>query len=101
MPSPPVRCLRGPSDLVANGTLNADGDLHFTPLPRIRTHRNADKIGYRWYNDHRLPDSDAARKSNRTENRPPTRSGLDRARDGPRALASAVRPQMRPLNPPR
>ena len=39
------------------GTLNADGELHFTPLPRIRTHRNADKTGYRWYNDHRLPDS--------------------------------------------
>ncbi len=65
------------------GTLNADGELQFTPLPRIRTHRNADKAGYRWYNDHRLPDglgagqitvrlhndaSDAARKFNRTEN---------------------------------
>ncbi len=65
------------------GVLNADGELQFTPLPRIRTHRNADKTGYRWYNDYRLPDrlgagqitvrlhndaSDAARKFNRTEN---------------------------------
>jgi hypothetical protein len=65
------------------GSLNADGELHFTPLPRIRTHRNADKNGFRWYNDHRLPESlgagqvtvrlhndasDAARKFNRTEN---------------------------------
>lgn len=65
------------------GTLNADGELQFTPLPRIRTHRNADKTKYRWYNDHRLPEhlgsgtisvrlhgnpSDAARRFNRTEN---------------------------------
>ncbi|MBA2529313.1 MAG: hypothetical protein H0V19_05025 [Euzebyales bacterium] len=49
----------------------------------MRTHRNADKSGYRWYNDYRLPDSlgggivtvrlhanaaDTARKFNRTEN---------------------------------
>ena len=49
----------------------------------IRTHRNADKSGFRWYNDYRLPDdlgggvvtvrlhanaTDAARKFNRTEN---------------------------------
>jgi len=65
------------------GTLNANGELMFTPLPRIRTHRNTDKSGYRWYNDYRLPDNhgggvvtvrlhanaaDAARKFNRTEN---------------------------------
>jgi hypothetical protein len=65
------------------GVLNADGELQFSPLPRIRTHRNADKAGFRWYNDYRLPDrlgagqitvrlhndaSDAARKFNRTEN---------------------------------
>ncbi|MGQ0434861.1 MAG: hypothetical protein ACT452_20930 [Microthrixaceae bacterium] len=65
------------------GTLAADGALLFVPLARIRTHRNADKGGYRWYNDYRLPDhvgggtltvrlhgdaSDIARKFNRTEN---------------------------------
>ena len=65
------------------GTLAVDGELLFTPLERIRTHRNADKSGYRWYNDYRLPGSlgggvvtvrlhgnaqDAARKFNRTEN---------------------------------
>lgn len=65
------------------GTLAAAGELLFTPLPRVRTHRNADKSGYRWHNDYRLPDhlgggivtvrlhgnaTDAARKFNRTEN---------------------------------
>ena len=65
------------------GTLTADGELHFTPLPRVRTHRNASKNGYRWYNDYRLPDhlgaatvtvrlhandDDTARNFNRTEN---------------------------------
>lgn len=65
------------------GTLAADGELIFSPLSRVRTHRNADKSGYRWYNDYRLPDrfgggtvtvrlhadaKDAARKFNRTEN---------------------------------
>ena len=30
--------------------------LHFTPLLRVRTHRNASKNGYRWYNDYRLPE---------------------------------------------
>jgi hypothetical protein len=49
----------------------------------VRTHRNADKSGCRWYSDYRLPDDlgigvvtvrlhadakDAARKFNRTEN---------------------------------
>ena len=65
------------------GTLTADGELHFTPLPRVRTHRNPSKNGYRWYNDYRLPEhlgagtvtvrlhannDDTARKFNRTEN---------------------------------
>jgi hypothetical protein len=65
------------------GILTADGDLAFSPLPRVRTHRNADKGGYRWYNDYRLPErlggsivtvrlhgnaEDAARRFNRTEN---------------------------------
>jgi hypothetical protein len=65
------------------GTLAADGELIFTPLQRTRTHRNADKGGYRWYNDYRLPESlgggvvtvrlhgnakDEARKFNRAEN---------------------------------
>lgn len=65
------------------GTLNAEGHLHFTPLPRVRTHRNADKTTYRWYNDHRLPPhlgggiltvrlhgdaTDQARSFNRAEN---------------------------------
>ena len=66
------------------GELTDTGDLHYTPLARVRTHRVRDKNGkYRWYNDYRLPDSygsgivtvrlhgnaeDAARKLNRTEN---------------------------------
>ena len=66
------------------GRLTADGDLTFTALPRMRTHRRADKGGrYRWYNDHQLPshldsgtvtvrlhadDTDTARRFNRTEN---------------------------------
>jgi hypothetical protein len=69
---------------VGIGTLTERGDLHYTELARVRTHRNADKSGrYRWYNDYRLPDGlsgavvtvrvhgtpeDAARKLNRTEN---------------------------------
>jgi hypothetical protein len=69
---------------VGIGELTERGDLHFTELPRVRTHRNADKSGtYRWYNDYQLPDhlgantvtvrlhgtaADAARKLNRTEN---------------------------------
>src|SRR5204863_10064143 len=64
--------------------LTDTGDLSFEPLPRIRTHRNADKSRrYRWYNDYQLParyeqqtitvrlhgnDEDVARKLNRTEN---------------------------------
>lgn len=65
------------------GTLAADGALIFSALTRLRTHRNADKGGYRWYSDYRLPDNlgggvvtvrlhgdanDATRKFNRTEN---------------------------------
>jgi hypothetical protein len=66
------------------GTLTDTGDLHFTPLERVRTHRNRDQNGtYRWYNDYRLPhhlgggtitvrlhgtDDDTRRKFNRTEN---------------------------------
>jgi len=65
------------------GTLAVDGELLFVPLPRVRTHRNADKSRFRWYGDYRLPDHlgggvvtvrlhadarDAARKFNRTEN---------------------------------
>lgn len=59
------------------------GDVVFTELRRVRTHRNADKGGYRWYNDYRLPetlgggtitlrlhatDDDTRRQFNRTEN---------------------------------
>ena len=60
------------------------GDLAFTPLRRVRTHRNRDRSRlYRWYNDYALPahlgggivtarlngdDSDRARRFNRTEN---------------------------------
>jgi len=55
----------------------------FVELPRVRTHRNTDKTGYRWYNDYRLPDhlgggtitvrlhsndNDTQRRFNRTEN---------------------------------
>jgi hypothetical protein len=60
------------------------GDLAFTELRRVRTHRIKDKVGtYRWYNDYVLPDrlgsrvvtvrlhatdEDRARRFNRTEN---------------------------------
>jgi hypothetical protein len=66
------------------GTLTDKGDLQFTPLERVRTHRNRDQNRkYRWYNDYQLPqklgggtltvrlhgtDEDARRKFNRTEN---------------------------------
>ena len=65
------------------GTFLVDGDLVFTPLPRVRTHRKADNVQFRWYNDYRLPDElgggtisvrlhgndeDAQRRFNRTEN---------------------------------
>jgi hypothetical protein len=83
------------------GELTDTGALTFTPLERIRTHRNADKSGrYRWYNDYRLPDrygagtltvrlhgndQDTARKLNRTENlRPIPQADPDFARLYPR-----------------
>lgn len=93
------------------GVLAADGELLFTPLPRVRTHRNADKSGYRWYNDYRLPDrlgggtvtvrlhadaKDAARKFNRTENvRPippddPSFAGLFRRRNDAESINRAL-----------
>jgi hypothetical protein len=69
---------------VGIGELTDRGELTFTPLRRVRTHRNRDRAGtFRWYNDYRLPDhlgagivtvrlhtnaSDSARKLNRTEN---------------------------------
>jgi hypothetical protein len=69
---------------VGIGILAEDGDLHYTELSRVRTHRNRDLSGkYRWYNDYRLPQNlgggivtvrlhgtpqDAERKLNRTEN---------------------------------
>jgi hypothetical protein len=70
--------------VVGIGELTERGDLHFSALTRVRTHRNPDKSGrYRWYNDYRLPGhlgdgvvtlrlhgtpEDTARKLNRTEN---------------------------------
>ncbi len=40
------------------GVLTETGDLHFEPLRRVRTHRNAGRNQtYRWYNDYRLPDT--------------------------------------------
>jgi len=65
------------------GELNDTGELTFVELERVRTHRNTDKAGYRWYNTYRLPDrygnatvtvrlhgtsEDTARRFNRTEN---------------------------------
>jgi hypothetical protein len=87
-----VRTPSGPRDvkLFAQGgqiglaDLTETGELVFTPLQRIRTHRTESKSGtFRWYNDHRLPgdhgsgvvtvrlhanDEDRKRKFNRTEN---------------------------------
>jgi hypothetical protein len=64
--------------------LTDTGELTFTALERIRTHRTQSQAGtYRWYNDYRLPadhgagtitvrlhgnDEDRKRKFNRTEN---------------------------------
>jgi hypothetical protein len=86
---------------VGIGELTETGDLTFTELPRVRTHRNRDKNGqYRWYNDYQLPDryegqtitvrlhgssDDTARRFNRTENiRPIPPSDPDFARLYPR-----------------
>ncbi len=86
---------------VGIGELTETGDLAFSELPRIRTHRNRDKSGsYRWYNDYQLPDryhnqtltvrlhgnaDDTARRFNRPENvRPIPPSDPDFARLYPR-----------------
>lgn len=68
---------------VGIATLADTGEWIFTELPRVRTHRNADKNQYRWYNTYRLPDhlgggpislrlhgngDDEKRRFNRTEN---------------------------------
>jgi hypothetical protein len=65
------------------GTLTDTGERVFTELRRVRTQRNTDKSGHRWYNTYELPehlgggtikvrlhgnDDDARRKLNRTEN---------------------------------
>jgi len=63
------------------GVLGELGEMQFTELRRIRTHRSQDKAGrFRWYNDYRLPDGgtvtvrlhgnddDTRRKLNRPEN---------------------------------
>jgi hypothetical protein len=65
------------------GTLTDTGEMAFTELERVRTHRHTGKGHYRWYNDYRLPDhlgggtlsmrlhgntEDAKRRLNRTEN---------------------------------
>lgn len=73
------------------GQLTHTGKMQFEPLPRVRTHRRADKFGtFRWYNDYRLPprlgnqiltvrvhgnNEDTARKLNRTENLRPIPAG--------------------------
>ncbi len=64
-------------------TLTDTGEMTFAELPRVRTHRHAGKVGYRWYNDYRLPAhlgagtlsmrlhgnaEDKKRRFNRTEN---------------------------------
>jgi hypothetical protein len=64
-------------------TLTATGEMAFTELPRVRTHRHVGKTSYRWYNDYRLPGhlgggtlsmrlhgnaEDKKRRFNRTEN---------------------------------
>jgi Uri superfamily endonuclease len=81
--------------------LTERGDLHYTELTRIRTHRTQDKSGkYRWYNDYQLPhhhgngiitvrlhstEQDTAQKLNRTENvRPIAPTDRDFARLYPR-----------------
>lgn len=65
------------------GVLTDTGERVFTELRRIRTQRNTDKSGHRWYNTYQLPESlgggtirvrlrgnadDERRKLNRTEN---------------------------------
>ena len=84
-----------------SGDLTEAGDLRYSELTRVRTHRNRDKSGkFRWYNDYRLPENlgagivtvrlhgtpqDSARKLNRTENvRPIAATDPDFARLYPR-----------------
>ena len=65
------------------GNQTSTGEFEFTELVRVRTQRNPDKAGYRWYNTYELPShlgggtvtvrlhgnaDDATRKFNRTEN---------------------------------
>jgi hypothetical protein len=86
---------------VGIGELTERGDLHYTELDRVRTHRTCDKSGkYRWYNDYQLPHhygngiitvrlhntpQDTARKLNRPENvRPIAATDPDFARLYPR-----------------
>ncbi len=86
---------------VGIGELTEAGDLTYTELARVRTHRNQDKSAkFRWYNDYRLPDQlgagvvtvrlhgtaeDVARKLNRPENvRPIAPTDPDFARLYPR-----------------
>jgi hypothetical protein len=67
------------------GELAETGDVTFTELPRIRTHRNGDKNGkYRWYNDYQLPQirtspgyTPAATTPNRSTGISKTPSGSD------------------------
>jgi hypothetical protein len=96
---------------VGIATLTDTGERLFSELPRVRTHRNADKSGFRWYNDYRLPadlgggtvtvrlhgnDEDAKRRFNRTENvRPipptdPDFKGLYRRRNDAESINRAL-----------
>jgi hypothetical protein len=86
---------------VGIGELTERGDLHYTELARVRTHRTQDTSGkYRWYNDYQLPHAhgkgiitvrlhntkaDTVRQLNRTENvRPIAATDPDFARLYPR-----------------
>ncbi|MDP9334399.1 MAG: transposase [Actinomycetota bacterium] len=86
---------------VGIGELTERGDLHYSELTRVRTHRTRDQSGkFRWYNDYQLPhhygcglltvrlhntEQDTARKLNRTENvRPIPPTDPDFARLYPR-----------------
>ena len=67
---------------LGTATLTDTGQRLFTELRRVRTQRNSDKTGHRWYNTYQLPvhlgggtikvrlhgNDDARRKLNRTEN---------------------------------
>ena len=93
-PAPSRITLYARGGALGLGELTDTGNLTFTELARVRTHRNTDKNGYRWYNDYRLPDrlgagpspsgSTAtrrkARKFNRTENLRPIPANRPRLR---------------------